>query len=77
MQTEKILMATTVLATSALARYRAELPCTVGLSHEAFRQTSAPGQPFSAEPSEPHADSGCHPRALFSLRYRPWASLLY
>lgn len=67
---------TAALPASALARYRAELPCTVGLIHEAFRQTSAPGQPFSAEPSEPHADSGCHSRALFSLRYRPWASVL-
>lgn len=68
---------TAALPAAARTRYRAALPCSVGLIHEAFRQTSAAGQPFRAEPREPQADSGCHPRALFSLRYRPWASLLY
>ena len=68
---------TAALPADARARYRAALPCSVGLIHEAFRQTSAAGRPFRAEPREPQADSGCHPRAVFSLRYRPWGRPLY
>jgi len=68
---------TAALPADARGRYRAALPCSVGLIHEAFRQTSAAGQPFRAEPREPLADSGCHPRAVFSLRYRPWGRPLY
>lgn len=67
---------TAALPAGARAAYRDALPCAVGVIHEAFRQTSAAGQPFRAEPREPAADSGCHPRAVFSLRYRPWARQL-
>ncbi|QBF26637.1 DUF4434 family protein [Pseudomonas tructae] len=53
--------------------YLDALPCTVGIVNEAFRQTSAAGQPFTAMPAPPAAGADCHARAIFSLRYRPWA----
>lgn len=53
--------------------YAAALPCSVGIVREAFRQTSAAGQPFHAEPAAPSAASnGCHASAVFEVRYRPW-----
>ncbi|MCY1402227.1 hypothetical protein D9M71_173640 [compost metagenome] len=56
--------------------YAAALPCTIGIIHEAFRQTSAHDQPFRAEPAEPSTAGGCHRVAVFELRYRPWGRLL-
>ncbi|PRN03317.1 DUF4434 domain-containing protein [Pseudomonas sp. LLC-1] len=53
--------------------YEQALPCRVGVVREAFRQVSAPGQAFLAEPAEPKLSSGCHAEAVFALRYRPWA----
>jgi len=54
-------------------RYEQALPCRVGVVREAFRQVSAPGQGFRAEPAEPALAGGCHAEAVFALRYRPWA----
>jgi len=57
--------------------YAGALPCHIGVVGEAFRQTSAPGQAFQAKPAKPQPiGSACHPRALFELRYRPWAAVL-
>lgn len=57
--------------------YLAALPCRIGIVREAFRQTSKPGQPFHAEPAPPGSTgNGCHPTAVFELRYRPWGKLL-
>ncbi|MFJ3006700.1 DUF4434 family protein [Pseudomonas fluorescens] len=57
--------------------YASALPCSVGIVREAFRQVSAEGQPFRAEPALPDAAStGCHVSAVFSLRYRPWARVI-
>ncbi|VEF10763.1 Uncharacterised protein [Pseudomonas fluorescens] len=57
--------------------YASALPCSVGIVREAFRQVSHEGQPFRAEPAAPDATSnGCHPGAVFSLRYRPWGKLI-
>lgn len=57
--------------------YASALPCSVGIVHEAFRQVSAEGQPFRAEPAPPDASTvGCHPTAVFSLRYRPWGQVI-
>lgn len=57
--------------------YASALPCTVGIVREAFRQVSAEGQPFRAEPAAPDTTSaGCHPTAVFSLRYRPWGNVI-
>ncbi|MFV3369853.1 DUF4434 family protein [Pseudomonas sp. NY15435] len=57
--------------------YAAALPCSVGIVREAFRQTSAAGQPFHAEPAAPSsASTGCHPSAVFEVRYRPWGKPL-
>jgi hypothetical protein len=57
--------------------YAAALPCTIGIVHEAFRQISKEGQPFRAQPALPASTrSGCHPTAVFELRYRPWGRLL-
>lgn len=57
--------------------YASALPCSVGIVHEAFRQVSAEGQPFRAEPATPDATSnGCHPTAVFDLRYRPWGRVI-
>lgn len=66
-------------ALPALVRqaYASALPCSVGIVREAFRQTSAAGQPFRAEPAVPSTDStGCHPSAVFEVRYRPWGKVL-
>ncbi|NVZ50451.1 DUF4434 family protein [Pseudomonas sp. B6002] len=51
--------------------YLSALPCPVGVVREAFRQTSAEGQPFRAEPATPAPAAGCHPNAVFALRYLP------
>lgn len=57
--------------------YASALPCSVGIVREAFRQVSAEGQPFRAEPATPDATpSGCHPIAVFALRYRPWGRVI-
>lgn len=57
--------------------YAAELPCSVGIVREAFRQVSAPGAAFRAEPASLSAMStGCHASAVFSLRYRPWGKVI-
>jgi len=57
--------------------YADALPCSVGIVREAFRQVSAEGQAFRAEPAIPAAVTpGCHPSAVFSLRYRPWGKAL-
>ncbi|MGE8111215.1 DUF4434 family protein [Pseudomonas sp. NPDC086566] len=53
--------------------YEQALPCRVGVVREAFRQVSAPGQAFRAEPADPKLNAGCHAEAVFALRYRPWA----
>lgn len=53
--------------------YEQALPCRVGVVREAFRQVSAPGQAFRAEPAQPGLTGGCHAEAVFALRYRPWA----
>lgn len=53
--------------------YEQALPCRVGVVREAFRQVSAPGQAFRAEPAPPGLTGGCHAEAVFALRYRPWA----
>ncbi|WDY60182.1 DUF4434 family protein [Pseudomonas sp. PSKL.D1] len=53
--------------------YEQALPCQVGVVREAFRQVSAPGQAFRAEPAAPALHGGCHEEAVFALRYRPWA----
>ncbi|MDD1012633.1 DUF4434 family protein [Pseudomonas rubra] len=53
--------------------YLDALPCSIGIVNEAFRQTSAADQPFTAMPAPPAAGDDCHARAIFSLRYRPWA----
>ncbi|WP_442113913.1 DUF4434 family protein [Pseudomonas sp. NUPR-001] len=54
-------------------QYLSALPCSIGLVQEAFRQTSAPGQPFRAVAASVQRPTHCHPAAVFSLRYRPWA----
>ncbi|WP_166225498.1 DUF4434 family protein [Pseudomonas atagonensis] len=57
--------------------YASALPCSVGIVREAFRQVSSEGQPFRAEPAAPDASqTGCHPGATFSLRYRPWGRVI-
>lgn len=57
--------------------YATALPCSVGIVGEAFRQVSASGQPFSAEPAAPQTlPVACHPTAIFSLRYRPWGQAI-
>lgn len=57
--------------------YASALPCTVGIVREAFRQVSAEGQPFRAEPAAPDTTpSGCHSMAVFSLRYQPWGNVI-
>ncbi|WP_236171047.1 DUF4434 family protein [Pseudomonas pseudonitroreducens] len=57
--------------------YAAALPCPVGIVREAFRQTSAAGQTFRAEPAAPSsASTGCHASAVFEVRYRPWGTPL-
>ncbi|BCX67907.1 DUF4434 family protein [Pseudomonas izuensis] len=57
--------------------YAGALPCSVGIVQEAFRQISAAGKAFGAEPANPDkASMGCHPTAVFSLRYRPWGKVI-
>ncbi|WP_025112532.1 DUF4434 family protein [Pseudomonas sp. H1h] len=57
--------------------YASALPCSVGIVREAFRQVSAEGQPFRAEPARPDVTpAGCHNSAVFSLRYRPWGRVI-
>ncbi|KAB0495931.1 DUF4434 family protein [Pseudomonas vancouverensis] len=57
--------------------YASALPCSVGIVQEAFRQVSAEGQPFKAEPVPLQAvPTACHPTAVFSLRYRPWGKVI-
>lgn len=57
--------------------YAAALPCSVGIVQEAFRQVSATGTAFRAEPASLSATpAGCHPSAVFSLRYRPWGKVI-
>ncbi|MDN4547223.1 DUF4434 family protein [Pseudomonas sp. C32] len=57
--------------------YADALPCSIGIVREAFRQVSAVGQPFRAQPATPQMSaSGCHPTAVFSLRYRPWGQVI-
>ncbi|SDH39025.1 DUF4434 family protein [Pseudomonas panipatensis] len=57
--------------------YASALPCRVGIVHEAFRQTNSQDQAFRAEPAPlPSASADCHERAVFELRYRPWAKAL-
>lgn len=51
--------------------YLGALPCRVGVVREAFRQTSTEDQPFHAEPAQPAPTTGCHPSAVFALRYLP------
>ncbi|ROL74164.1 DUF4434 family protein [Pseudomonas vranovensis] len=60
------------LAPLVRQHYEDALPCSIGIVNEAFRQTSAAGQPFTAVAAQPQLRSDCHPRAVFSLRYRPW-----
>lgn len=54
-------------------QYLAALPCAIGVVREAFRQVSHNGQAFKAVAATPDGNAGCHPSAVFSLRYRPWA----
>jgi hypothetical protein len=57
--------------------YAQALPCSVGIVQEAFRQVSAQGTAFRAEPVNLQtASAGCHPGAVFSLRYRPWGKVI-
>ena len=57
--------------------YGRALPCEVGIIRDAFRQVSADGEPFRAEPAEPrHIYPQCHAEAVFSLGYRPWGAPL-
>jgi len=61
------------LAPLVRQQYLAALPCSIGVVREAFHQTSQSGQPFKAVAANPQSGAGCHPSAVFSLRYRPWA----
>ncbi|HEF4759519.1 TPA: DUF4434 family protein [Pseudomonas putida] len=57
--------------------YASALPCSVGIVQEAFRQLSGAGKTFHAEPATLNgAAPGCHPSAVFSLRYRPWGKVI-
>lgn len=64
------------LPADILEAYRKALPCRIGIVAEAFRAVSAADAAFAAVPAEPRLDTGCHPRAVFSLRYRPWGAPL-
>ncbi len=65
------------LSTIGRHAYLAALPCQIGIILEAFRQTNQPDAPFRAVPKAPAiANAGCHPAAVFSLRYRPWGQPL-
>lgn len=57
--------------------YAQALPCSVGIVQEAFRQVGTTGTTFRAEPANLQtAPTGCHPGAVFSLRYRPWGKVI-
>ncbi|MNK74168.1 hypothetical protein D3C87_936750 [compost metagenome] len=56
--------------------YANALPCSIGIVQEAFHQVSAAGQAFRAEPANLQISPGCHPTAVFSLRYRPWGKVI-
>ncbi|WP_419710820.1 DUF4434 family protein [Pseudomonas sp. NFX224] len=56
--------------------YANALPCSIGIVQEAFHPVSTAGQPFRAEPANLQKSSGCHPTAVFSLRYRPWGKVI-
>ncbi|MCC5882453.1 MAG: DUF4434 domain-containing protein [Halomonas sp.] len=56
--------------------YAEALDCRIGIVREAFVQISEPDAPFQAIPGEPAQVPACHPSAVFSLRYRPWADML-
>ncbi|MCE8025012.1 DUF4434 domain-containing protein [Billgrantia aerodenitrificans] len=56
--------------------YAEALDCRIGIVREAFVQVSEPDAPFQAQPNHPAEAPACHPSAVFSLRYRPWASIL-
>lgn len=53
--------------------YLKELDCSIGIVREAFEQTSAPDEPFTAiaRPPDVPPDPGCHKSIIFSLRYLP------
>ncbi|MBY5924719.1 MULTISPECIES: DUF4434 domain-containing protein [unclassified Halomonas] len=54
--------------------YRHALSCRVGIVREAFSRTSGATEPFHAIPTPPRRPArDCHPDAVFSLRYMPWA----
>lgn len=64
------------LPADILEAYRSALPCHIGIVAEAFRAVSGADAQFAAVPAAPHLDTGCHPRGVFSLRYRPWGAPL-
>lgn len=58
--------------------YREALSCRIGIIREAFVRTSATAADFQASPAAPHPrGADCHPDAIFSLRYMPWAEPLH
>ncbi|MAY72497.1 MAG: DUF4434 domain-containing protein [Halomonas sp.] len=58
--------------------YRDALSCRIGVVREAFARTSATQSAFQASPATPRQRSNdCHPDAVFSLRYMPWAEELH
>jgi hypothetical protein len=69
---------TGLLPPIARQAYEQALPCDTGIVNEAFMQTSQAGEPFVAGPvpdfQRPRSASGCHPQAVFSLRYLPFAA---
>lgn len=67
---------TGALTPEALDAYRERLDCNIGVVAEAFVQNADSTFAFSAEPAAPRLDTGCHPRAVFSLRYLPWGRAL-
>jgi hypothetical protein len=56
--------------------YRQALPCAIGVVREAFSQVTAADAPFQAVPAAPQPPLPCHPDAVFSLNYLPWAGVL-
>jgi hypothetical protein len=64
------------LSADILEVYRGALSCRIGIVAEAFRQVSNSCQRFVAIPAVPRFDTGCHRRAVFSLRYLPWGAPL-
>jgi len=68
---------TSLLPEAAQLAYREQLLCDMGVIYEAFEQHSATSEAFSARPRTDFAlpeVSDCHPQAVFSLRYLPWAA---